>query len=56
LETLGFAGVEDVRTAKLIELELAETDPESARAAAGEMARKLLADMVIESLRVAVDG
>jgi phosphoribosylformylglycinamidine synthase PurS subunit len=56
LATLGFPGVEDVRAGKVIELELAETDPEQARAAAEEMARKLLANTVIESFKVAVDG
>ena len=56
LATLGFAGVEDVRAGKLIELELAETDPVKAKAAAEEMARKLLANTVIESFRVVVDG
>jgi phosphoribosylformylglycinamidine synthase subunit PurS len=54
LATLGFAGVEDVRAGKVIELQLAETDMEKARAAAEEMARKLLANMVIESFRVVV--
>ena len=39
LGSLGFAGVEDVRAGKVIELELAETDPEKARAAAEDMAR-----------------
>ena len=56
LETLGFEGVRDVRAGKVIELELAETDPEKARAAAEEMARKLLANTVIESFRVTVEG
>ncbi len=41
---------------KVIELELKETDPVRARAAAEEMARKLLANTVIESFRVAVEG
>ena len=41
---------------KVIELELAETDPERARAAAEEMARKLLANTVIESFQVLVDA
>ena len=49
---LGFAGVGEVRVGKRIELELAETDPVAARAAAEEMGRKLLANMVIESFRV----
>ncbi len=54
LGTLGFAGVEDVRAGKVIELQLAETDPVKARATAEEMARKLLANSVIESFRVVV--
>ncbi len=49
---LGFAGVQDVRAGKVIELDLAETDPARAKAAAEEMARKLLANTVIESFRV----
>jgi phosphoribosylformylglycinamidine synthase PurS subunit len=56
LATMGFAGVEDVRAGKILEIELAETDPVKAKAAAEEMARKLLANTVIESFRVAVDG
>ena len=56
LGSLGFAGVEDVRAGKVIELELAETDPEKARAAAEDMARKLLANTVIEGFRVVVEG
>ncbi len=56
LESLGFAGVGEVRAGKVIELELAETDPDRARATAEEMARRLLANTVIETFRVAVDG
>lgn len=56
LATLGFAGVGEVRAGKVIELELAESDPDRARATAEDMARKLLANMVIESFRVSVDG
>lgn len=52
LGTLGFEAVGEVRTGKVIELELAETDPARARAQAEEMARKLLANTVIESFRV----
>ncbi|HEY4253119.1 MAG TPA: phosphoribosylformylglycinamidine synthase subunit PurS [Roseomonas sp.] len=52
LGTLGFDGVNDVRAGKVIELDVAETDPARARAAAEEMARKLLANTVIESFRV----
>ena len=54
LSELGFAGVNDVRAGKVIELELAETDPAKAKTAAEEMARKLLANTVIESFRVEV--
>lgn len=54
LETLGFAGVGEVRAGKVIELELAETDPAKAKQAAEEMARKLLANTVIESFRVEI--
>ncbi len=54
LEGLGFAGVNDVRAGKLIELDLAETDPARAKAAAEDMARKLLANTVIESFRVEI--
>ena len=52
LEGLGFAGVGEVRAGKVIELELAETDPTKAKAQAEDMARRLLANTVIESFRV----
>ena len=54
LETLGFSGVGEVRAGKVIELDLAETDPGQAKAAAEAMAAKLLANTVIESYRVEV--
>ena len=54
LATLGFTNVADVRAGKVIELELAETDADRARATAEDMARKLLANTVIESFRVSV--
>jgi phosphoribosylformylglycinamidine synthase subunit PurS len=56
LGSLGFAGVNDVRAGKLIVLELAETDPAKAQATAEDMARKLLANTVIESFRVVVQA
>jgi len=56
LDVLGFSGVQDVRAGKVIELDLAETNPAKARAAAEDMARKLLANTVIESFQVNVDG
>ena len=52
LGNLGFQGVGEVRAGKVIELELAETDPAKAQAAAEEMARRLLANTVIEGYRV----
>ena len=52
LGNLGFAGIGEVRAGKVIELDLAETDPARARQAAEEMARRLLANLVIESYRV----
>ena len=54
LHGLGFAGVGEVRAGKIIELELAETDRARAHAQAEEMARKLLANTVIESFKVEV--
>jgi phosphoribosylformylglycinamidine synthase len=54
LEGLGFTGVGEVRAGKVIELDLAETDPAKAKEAAEEMARRLLANTVIEGFRVEV--
>ena len=56
LGTLGFTGVNDVRAGKVIVLDLAETDPARARSSAEDMARKLLANTVIESFWVAVQA
>jgi phosphoribosylformylglycinamidine synthase subunit PurS len=49
LEGLGFAGIEDVRVGKLIELEVAEGTSDEALEA---MCRQLLANMVIENYRI----
>ena len=54
LSGLGFDGVGEVRAGKVIEVELAETDPAKAMAAAEDMARKLLANTVIESFKVEI--
>ena len=54
LSTHGFAGVGEVRAGKVFELELAETDPAKAQALAEDMARKLLANTVIEGFSVVV--
>jgi len=52
LGTLGFDGVEGVRQGKVIDLDLAETDADKAKAAVTEMCEKLLANTVIESYTV----
>ena len=54
LNNLGFAQVGEVRAGKIIELELTESDPVAAKAAAEEMAKKLLANTVIESFKVEI--
>jgi phosphoribosylformylglycinamidine synthase len=52
LAALGFAGVEEVRQGKLIELDLAERDPFRAREQVDAMCRALLANPVIEDYTV----
>ncbi|HJU16162.1 MAG TPA: phosphoribosylformylglycinamidine synthase subunit PurS [Stellaceae bacterium] len=54
LAQLGFAGVGEVRQGKLIELELAESDPAAARAQIEAMCRELLANPVIENYAIAL--
>ncbi len=54
LGTLGFEGVQGVRQGKVIELDLAETDPEAARAQVARMCETLLANTVIESYTVEI--
>lgn len=54
LGNLGFKGVGEVRAGKVIELELAETDRARAQAVAEDMARRLLANTVIEAYRVEI--
>ena len=49
LEGLGFAGVNDVRAGKLIELDV---DDGTGQAEVEEMCRKLLANTVIENYRI----
>jgi phosphoribosylformylglycinamidine synthase len=49
LEGLGFAGVNDVRAGKLIELDL---DPSVSDEDVEAMCRKLLANTVIENFRI----
>lgn len=52
LGSLGFEGVGGVRMGKVIELDLAEADPDAARARVREMCEKLLANTVIETYSV----
>jgi phosphoribosylformylglycinamidine synthase len=54
LNNLGFAQVGDVRAGKIIELTLTETDPVVAKAGVEDMAKMLLANMVIESFKVEI--
>jgi phosphoribosylformylglycinamidine synthase len=56
LGTLGFEGVNEVRAGKVIELDLAATDPAEARQQAEAMAKRLLANTVIESFHVEVQA
>ena len=56
LHSLGYAGVRDVRQGKYFELELAADSSDQARTLASEVADKLLANPVIESYRIEVDG
>lgn len=52
LKSLGFAGVDDVRQGKLIELELSTHDRVQAQAELEDMCEKLLANTVIENYRI----
>jgi phosphoribosylformylglycinamidine synthase PurS subunit len=54
LDSLGFKGVGEVRVGKYIEIELAETDPAKAKAAAMDMGKRLLANTVIENFTVEI--
>ncbi len=54
LAALGFEGVGEVRQGKYIELDLACTDPDRARAEVDAMCAKLLANTVIEDYRIDV--
>lgn len=51
---LGFAGIGEVRTGKVMIVDTAETDAAKAKAQGEEMARRLLANTVIESFSVEI--
>lgn len=55
LEGLGFAGVDEVRQGKLIELDLNDTDKETAMTRVTEMCEKLLANTVIENYSIELE-
>ena len=56
LSGLGFDGVNSVRQGKIIELELAEDNPVTARASVDAMCRSLLANPVIETFDIDLSG
>ena len=55
LESLGFKGVESVRVGKHIELDLKSRSAASAKKEVERMCRKLLANPVVETYRVAIE-
>ncbi|MCX8132676.1 MAG: phosphoribosylformylglycinamidine synthase subunit PurS [Roseococcus sp.] len=50
----GFSGVREVRVGKVMLVDVEETDPARAKATGEEMARRLLANTVIESFTVEI--
>ena len=56
LLSLGYAQVADVRQGKFFEIDLQGLDGDPARQVAEEVARKVLANPVIESWRVEVEA
>jgi phosphoribosylformylglycinamidine synthase PurS subunit len=56
LGQLGFSGVDDVRQGKLVELSLAETNPDKARQQLTQICEKLLANTVIENYDIELVG
>lgn len=56
LSALGFAGVEQVRQGKYIEIELTASDAGDARRAVDAMCAKLLANTIIENYEIDIEG
>jgi phosphoribosylformylglycinamidine synthase subunit PurS len=54
LHGLGFGGVREVRAGKVIWLDLAASDEAAARAEAEAMARRLLANPIVEDFSVEI--
>jgi phosphoribosylformylglycinamidine synthase PurS subunit len=55
LNALGFAGVQNVRVGKLIELELSPASPQTAATELRAMCEKLLANPIVEDFRFELD-
>ncbi len=56
LPALGYDGVSDVRVGKVIELSVTAADEADAKARIQEMCERLLANPVIESYEIAIEG
>ena len=56
LEGLGFQGVNEVRQGKVLDIDVAETDSAKARTALESMCARLLANTVIETYAIELDG
>ena len=56
LHSLGFDGVSGVRQGKMIEFDVQAADEAEAREQAGRMADALLANPVMESYRIEIEG
>jgi phosphoribosylformylglycinamidine synthase PurS subunit len=56
LAGMGFTGIGEVRQGKLIELDLAETEPTRAREQVEAMCKQLLANPVIEDYTIELAG
>jgi len=56
LASLGLGGASDVRQGKVIELNLAESNESTARAAVDEMCKRLLANPVMENYSIEIIG
>lgn len=54
LDQLGFTGLEGVRTGKMFELELSDTDEAAARERVQQMCEQLLANTVIENYDIEI--
>ncbi|MEM7059611.1 MAG: phosphoribosylformylglycinamidine synthase subunit PurS [Pseudomonadota bacterium] len=54
LGSLGFDGIDGVRQGKVIEIEMAETDPATAEESVRQMCEKLLANTVIENYAIEI--